>query len=116
MKRLISRFFEYSNSLLARIGLRISPMILALALATFIMVHSTSVFAANVFSVATGNWGNGATWSTGLIPGSSDNVFIGGGHTVTVNVGVACASLHVGRNTSIPNGGTIIFAPGSLHV
>jgi len=116
MKRLITRFFECGNSLLARKDVRISPVILMQALTTLIVAHSMSVYATNVFSAASGDWGNPATWSTGLIPGSSDNVFIGSGHTVTVDVGVACADLHVGRNTSIPNGGIIIFGPGSLHV
>lgn len=42
-----------------------------------------------VTSVATGNWNAGATWSTGTVPTSDNNVVIDAGHTVTSNVNIA---------------------------
>jgi hypothetical protein len=54
------------------------------------------VFAANKFSVATGNWSSTSTWSTtsggasgATVPGNGDVVVIEGGFTVTLNASTA---------------------------
>ncbi len=44
------------------------------------------VKAATVTCLATGLWGNGAIWSSGVAPTPGADVIIGGGFTVTVNV------------------------------
>ncbi len=36
-------------------------------------------------SLQTGQWDDGATWSSGEIPGTTDDVVIKSGHTVTIN-------------------------------
>jgi hypothetical protein len=112
MKRSISALCE-SPACFVKLGMGITRRAFPVVL---LMACAMNTHAANVFSAASGTWGNPSTWSTGLIPSSSDNVFIGGGHTVTVDAGVACADLHVGRSTAIPNGGTLIFGNGTLHV
>ena len=61
------------------------------------------------YSRATGNWASSSTWSTsaynsstntGTFPGSSDNVFIGNGFTVTIAANASCATLQVGANAA----------------
>ena len=42
-----------------------------------------------MYSVQTGNWNQGITWSCGRIPISTDNITISGGHTVTIPNGVS---------------------------
>ena len=68
-----------------------------------------SVFAADRYSVATGNWNVISTWSAtsggasgASVPIAGDNVFIEGGYTVTITAAAACANL------SIDNGSTLI--------
>ncbi|MBN4066120.1 T9SS type A sorting domain-containing protein [Candidatus Amoebophilus asiaticus] len=56
--------------------------------------------AVTVTSVASGNWGDGTTWSTGLVPGSADDVTIQDGYTVTLNGDYTCASLTITAPTS----------------
>src|SRR5690242_4418497 len=48
-----------------------------------------------------GNWNNAANWSTGIVPGASDNVFItnAGTYTVTLDINAAVASLTLGEAT-----------------
>jgi len=54
---------------------------------------------ATVTSVVTGNWGDDATWDTGLKPISSDDVVISGGFTITANSDWTCASLTINAPT-----------------
>lgn len=51
---------------------------------------------------AGGNWSNTATWADGTVPTASDNVTIGSGCTVTVDIATAVAF-----NVTINNGGTL---------
>jgi hypothetical protein len=78
----------------------------------------------NYCAVEDGNWDNAATWSTiygGIggagVPGANDNVVIGNGINVTVNVNSACnnltiepkATLTCTNHTFSVNGKTDIF-------
>mgnify|MGYP006282858859 CR=1 FL=1 len=69
-------------------------------LAVFFMHASLALFAADRYSVASGNWNSTATWSAtpGGAPGASipiagDNVYIESSHTITVTADAACASI-----------------------
>ena len=53
-----------------------------------------------VASIASGNWGDTTTWSTGEIPTAGDNVTIADGTTVTINVAASCYNLTVGQTAS----------------
>lgn len=46
----------------------------------------TSDFGSNIFSAGSGLWNSTSTWQGGVVPSSIDNVFIGPGHTITVNI------------------------------
>jgi hypothetical protein len=46
---------------------------------------------ANVYAVANGNWSAGATWNTGSVPTSADDVFA---NNFTVNVDVMLPYCH----------------------
>src|SRR5215831_17437294 len=50
---------------------------------------------APVTSIASGNWTNGAIWSGGQAPGSSDDVVITSGFTVTVDANSASNNLTI---------------------
>ncbi len=54
----------------------------------------------SITSIASGNWGDTTTWSTGAVPAAFDNVTIADGHTVTINVAATCYELKVGQGTS----------------
>lgn len=43
----------------------------------------------NMYSVLTGDWNHGTTWSCGRIPIPTDDITISGGHTVTIPNGVS---------------------------
>jgi len=57
-----------------------------------------------IYAIANGNWGDGATWSTGTVPTAADTVTIAG---FTVNLGgvipspYACSSLGIGKLGSL---------------
>jgi len=53
-----------------------------------------------VTAVTTGNWGDDATWDTGLKPVSTDNVVIPSGYNVTANSDWTCASLTINAPSS----------------
>jgi len=66
---------------------RLKRLTAAFALASLfaLAANAPAVFAATVTSVATGLWNNPATWDTG-VPVSTDDVVIGAGTTVDINV------------------------------
>jgi len=51
-------------------------------------------------TVASGSWKNPLIWSTGTVPGISDNATIADGHTVYIDTTVTVNSLTVGQGTS----------------
>jgi hypothetical protein len=55
----------------------------------------------NITSIASGNWTDGTTWSTGSAPASLDNVTIADGHTITITGTTnICNALSVGQGVS----------------
>ena len=55
----------------------------------------------SITSIASGNWSQTATWSSGTIPTATDNVIIADGHTVNIDlVAPTCLDLTVGQGTS----------------
>lgn len=81
-----------------------------LALSFFVIGLSNFANAQNVFCIGSGDWNDPTIWNGGVVPWDTDNVYIGGGYTVTVGHRFHfCASLHVGRGTTPPNGGTIVL-------
>ncbi|MFN4082948.1 MAG: T9SS type A sorting domain-containing protein [Bacteroidia bacterium] len=95
-------------------NLTASPYYMAAPNANYIDDRNT------IFSAASGDWSNTATWQGGVVPTSNDNVIIQSGHTInldnngsgynlTVNNG---ASLNVNANTLTlgpSGGGNILF-------
>jgi hypothetical protein len=71
------------------------------------LVHcslTASLFAATINSTpAGGDWGAGATWVGGTVPGAGDDAVING--TVSVTSGATCASVTVQQGAVLQNGG-----------
>jgi Secretion system C-terminal sorting domain len=65
------------------------------------------------FTVQSGNWSNTATWAGGTVPGPTDTVVLGNGHTVTmdVNASIKSAFLGNGSNLVIPSGTSLTLGP-----
>ena len=60
----------------------------------------------SITSIASGNWSQTTTWSSGTIPTATDNVIIADGHTVNIDlVAPTCLDLTVGQGAS----GTLTF-------
>jgi len=90
------------------------------------LASGLSLHAATVTSVATGNWASNSTWSTGYAPGknpvggTSDNVYIRGNYTVTINSNVtpaspgAVAAVRIGEDAANGAGILQITSGGSL--
>ena len=51
-------------------------------------------------SSSSGNWSTASSWSTGIVPTSTDSVVINNGQIVTVDNDAVCASLLVGGNSN----------------
>jgi hypothetical protein len=66
-----------------------------------------------IYAVANGNWGDGATWSTGTVPTSSDTATIAG---YTVTLGGAAPSPYSCSSLGIGNGGTLAIPSGTLNI
>jgi hypothetical protein len=71
------------------------------ALAGMLICCFMPVFAATYTSSGTGgSWSSAATWGGAGVPGSSDNVIIAHGTTVTVNGNYTCTNLTIGDATA----------------
>ena len=70
--------------------------------------NSANLPASPVYSVASGAWDAGSTWSTGVAPLSTDAVVVSVGNTVTVNAAASVASTIVINGTLTVSGSTLI--------
>ena len=73
-------------------------------------------------NLAGGDWVNPDNWNTGVVPGPSDNVFIGldgGTYQVNLSTEVSISSLtlggSIGTHTLVLDGSTLT-APAGVHV
>ena len=85
-----------------------SPILKTILLIWAIVFSVISTFAADRYSVATGNWNATSTWSAtsggasgASVPVAADNVIIEGGYTVTVNAASACANLSIASGSTL---------------
>jgi hypothetical protein len=63
----------------------------------------------NVWAIASGNWSTASIWNTGTVPTASDDVFISGSFTVTINQDINVQSLNTkSSGSAIAAGG--VFA------
>ena len=73
-------------------------------------VLSAAAFAQDVGAVNNGDWSNGSIWTSGTVPGSSNNVYIGSTYptwsawtaTVTVSVNESASSVYLGGDGARP--------------
>jgi hypothetical protein len=79
-----------------------------------IAYQSITIQAATIYAVATGNWNNASNWSSGTIPGSSDDVIITEPYTITVTDSRSAKSVTIQNADdlsltilSIASGGTL---------
>lgn len=87
-------------------------------LAIFSMHTAFTLYAADRYSVASGNWNATSTWSasSGGPPGASvpvagDDVYIESNHTITVTANAACASItFTGNGSTLTVNSSIILA------
>lgn len=66
---------------------------------------------ANVYAVASGNWSNPATWNTGTLPTSSDDVFANN-FNVTIDQDITVLSIRTVRLQNIEAGGSFTLQEG----
>lgn len=69
-------------------------------LSTALTGNATTSAAGSPYSLTSGSWKNPATWSTGIVPGISDNATIADGTTITIDSTVTVNSLTIGQGTS----------------
>jgi hypothetical protein len=70
---------------------------------------------ANVYAIANGNWSAGATWNTGVVPTSADDVFTNN-FTVNMDVNATVISLRNTASTPIVAGGSFNFNTAGVTV
>lgn len=95
---------------------------LKICLFTFFLAFGgrTSLYAANRYAVANGNWNSTSTWSASSggssgasVPVAGDNVYIERGYTVTVTANAACSNLYFSTATT-GNLGTLSVNSGVM--
>jgi hypothetical protein len=70
---------------------------------------------ANVYAITNGNWSAGATWNTGVVPTSADDVFTNN-FTVNMDVNATVISLRNTASTPIVAGGSFNFNTAGVTV
>jgi hypothetical protein len=70
---------------------------------------------ANVYAITNGNWSAGATWNTGVVPTSVDDVFTNN-FTVNMDVNATVLSLRNTASTPIVAGGSFNFNTAGVTV
>ncbi len=92
---------------------RIQFFIAAVVGVMMCVIMTASVTAATVTSTATGGtWSATTTWAGGAVPGTTDDVVIANGATVTINANITVASVTVGQGAS----GTLTFDNAASRV
>ncbi|MFA5404573.1 MAG: T9SS type A sorting domain-containing protein [Ignavibacteria bacterium] len=71
-------------------------LILFSLISTSVILFSTDSFS-QITSKNSGNWNSPSTWNGGAVPGSSSQVIISDGHTVTINTNAVCRNLTIGQ-------------------
>ena len=102
---------------------------MCLALVTTLLAATAApVFGQDVGAVASGNWNTGSIWTTGTVPGSSNNVFIGStvpsgtAATATVTLTQAQSAANVvlgngnGTNGTLDLAGNVLTIGGNLNI
>jgi len=86
----------------------------------FSLLTATPAHAVTVTSAGSGNWNVGGTWVGGAVPGTTDDVVIANGHTVTLTANAQCGSLTFNlpgnSKTSTLAVGTWTFTTGSISL
>lgn len=72
-------------------------LILFYLISISLMFNSNDIFSQST-SKQSGNWNSSSTWNGG-VPGSSDDVTISNGHTVTINTNATCKNLTIGTGS-----------------
>ncbi len=74
------------------------------AVAICLLFSSSVILAGSKSSTGTGNWNTPGTWTPSGVPGSTDNVTILNGHTVTVDVTADILSLTINSGGTLTSG------------
>ncbi len=83
---------------------------------------SSATLAQDVGAVSNGNWNTGSTWTTGMAPGSSNNVYIGSTYpsgaakTATVTLTQAQSADNVNLGNGSGTDGTLDLAGNTLTI
>jgi len=85
-----------------------------------VAMGTAAVFAQDTGAITSGNWEDSSIWTSGTVPGSSNNVYIGSSYptgsattaTVTLTASESAANVYLGDNSSfVPP-----FATGTLNL
>jgi hypothetical protein len=90
----------------------------------FLVLLSVRIFPGDITNTKSGNWSDATIWSSGTVPGASDNVHVIGGTTVTYDMDSSTvANLYVGSDTSTTGGwrtsntkATILNVTGNIKI
>lgn len=103
---------RYSLSNSSRLYFSGSNLFITGLLLIVLTAISNSSFAATRTTVASGNWSSAATWQSGVIPASTDDIIIGNGFTLTVDANKTCNSISFSASNSTTATGTLFVNTG----